>query len=299
MLNKRKPATENLEGEIVALRTDQEAAAAEARTLSESRKPILLNGTDDDLRRVDDAIATAERRRDRAAARLEQAEQQLADVRTQAVKDEQAALERDADAAADAAAKLMAESLTKIRDLTHGMLRAAAAADRKVIAANQARDPNEIPLQLVEARARSQAPMPRKVLTTETVELWTYERTGDRVPAENIGRISDRGGGRGRVEPVGMSNNFSPVVKRRFQRTEFLPAVVPNSYVRPLARAITIPGLLASDPEIWKPIDSDDPGAILTALAEMEAAAGGGADRKPVVEFVALDDVESHANAAA
>jgi len=298
MIMKRKSPADKLSAEIEALRSEQEAAAIEVATLRASRTDLLLSGSDDDVRRLDDAIATAERRRDRAAARIEQAEEQLAVMQAQAAKDEQAALEKEADSAANAAAKLVADNLAKIRTLVHDTLHAIAQADQKVLVANLTRDGDLLPLHLTESRVRRKAPVPKKIISKKVISAWCYEASGDRLPADSIGRVQDQGGGRGRLYPVGMSNNFHPVVKRQFQRVEYLPAVVPPSYVKPLAQALAVPGLRAGDVDIWQPLGSDDPDIVLRTLAELaDQSEQDEPQRKAQVEFIPLDAAEDAAAA--
>lgn len=196
-----------------------EAAVTEAETLYRSG---LLDADDDTLRALAESQATAGMRRDRARALVARFEEQMAAAQAAERQAELARIVGEADAAT-AEFRVAAESdLSSMIGKARRLADLAAAAERAretAIRALRAAGSEEMP-PAVEA-FRHLSGRPEKTLAVDEVELWVDER-GNAVGYQDKIAVGSDGGGILRLPNATYMQKYTR--RRRFERTEFLPA---------------------------------------------------------------------------
>jgi hypothetical protein len=86
--------------------------------------------------------------------------------------------------------------------------------------------------------ARHRDPAPRENLEETTVDLWTFERTGELV--SNPDDVVDRDYARGYIPGTGVSRNPTPVIRKRFRQIRYL-AAGDREHFEPLGSAMRLP----------------------------------------------------------
>jgi hypothetical protein len=86
--------------------------------------------------------------------------------------------------------------------------------------------------------ARHRDPAPREDIEETTVDLWTYERTGELVGDPDV--VVERSYERGIIRGTGVSLANIPVVRKRFKQVRYL-ARGDREYADPLGSALRLP----------------------------------------------------------
>lgn len=254
--------------------------------------------SDEDVDKLSQSIASAKLRRDRAAARVEAVEVQLAEAQTREAETEHAARRREADAAAERAATEVEKLHIEISRLTRKMLEVAATADQKVDAVNASSKDESERVWNVDARIAQKFSRPRTVLSENTVNLWTYAQSGERVPDDKqlMVRANAEKPGMGILPGEGLTSN-KEVILRTFRVIKFLSAE--RGWAVPLARKLNIPALVDGGIPGWSPIDYAPPESVLAKLQELADLEAQPDRRKPQIEIVEIDETSEVNNVAA
>lgn len=220
MAAKRNEISE-LERQSDALAGEVTAAIAEAERLQAGRQSLLLNGTDDDLANHDAALAAAHRKRERAAARLDDVESRLAQARANKADADRATARKDAEAAAAAAAEALRKGYTDIGKIVAGMKELAAGATIKISGVNRTKGDGEDEIVSIASRVFASRIQAREIVSEEIVELWVFEISGAVLADQS--NIRTQGDGRGVFYSESVQGRTPhPVIQKKFRRREFL-----------------------------------------------------------------------------
>jgi chromosome segregation ATPase len=281
----------DLEADVAALQIELSDATSEADRLADGRKALLLHGTDDELAAHDTALAAAGRRRDRAAAKSEVAEQQHAEAVAREAAESRAERIADANRTAEAAVRALTAWHQTTTATTHAILREIAEADALIEGINGELLEGEQPLARVESRVRFEPAKPAKVISEKQITRWAFSETGNPLSEEFTARVRVNGNDRTRgvlMSEGSMSSHSTAVELRRFTERRYFPAET-TAWVYNLARTLSIPGLRASDLPVWTPVSSDHPEDVFRQLASLDPALSrGGKDREPLVELIPI-----------
>jgi hypothetical protein len=285
--DKAKTADE-LQARLEEALADRLAAQADVDLLTSTRAELIRReATDSELDAHEKKLVSASRRAERAAVRIELLSADVAAATEAEAAERQAQLEAVADEAAGKAAQLLTNTLEHFTPIMQKALRAMFEADKLVRTANQTRPAGLEPLPIVEARFRLREPLPRKIISSEQVELWTHPGENrplgeDRLPELRVGQD-----GRGFL----FSEHSGPhyLERKVFLKRTFLPALRFETPAR-LVAELCLPPVKAGQAFGWRPVDeyvySED--GLLARLDKLQAQQGDVEDpRHPEVEFVA------------
>jgi hypothetical protein len=291
MRKKSMTTSTEIEANVATLRLELADATAETDRLADGRKPLLLHGSDAELEKHDQQLAAAGRRRDRAAAKLEVAEQQHAEAVTREAAESRAERIADANRAAEAAARALTAWHQTTAATTHAILREIAEADALIERINGELLEGEQPLVRVEPRVRFEPAKPAKVLSEKQITRWAFSESGNPISDEVAARVRVHNNDRTRgvlVSESAMGAHTTAVELRRFTERRYFPAET-TAWVYNLARTLSIPGLRASDLPVWTPVSSDHPEDVFRQLATLDPALRReGKTREPLVELIPI-----------
>jgi SpoVK/Ycf46/Vps4 family AAA+-type ATPase len=225
-----------LEAELATLSDELSNAIAEAEKFQRDRPAVLLSGSDEDLRALDEALARAQRTRERTEARRDDCSRRL-----EAARDEAAAAElADALASADKAAAAAVAAIRKsLASMARSACELAATVDKAqdmVDRANRLAGDSAEPVAGIDARIAEDRRLPLEILSEETSEKWVYESTGAIIAEQD--RVTERPDGRGILYVVShMGTKAHPAVRCRFVTRTFLPAI-DRGYDRSIAEIL-------------------------------------------------------------
>lgn len=243
---------------------------------------------DEDIDKTSQLIASATLRRDRAAARLETIEAQLAEAEKLEAAAGRVALRREADAGAERAAIEVEKLHAEISKLARRMIEVAAIVDQKVEAFNaSAKDEGE-PVWSVGARIAQKFYRPHQVLSEEIVSRWVYSRTGERIPDDKqlAVRVKPEKSNEGILPSVGLGGPQEAVL-RKFRVVKFLPAQ--RAWAIPMATTINIPALVDGGVPGWRPVDHYFPASVPAKLQELAELDAQPDRRQPKIEIVEVE----------
>jgi hypothetical protein len=251
-------------------------AAAAVEAAEAAYQAGLLTEAPTALRRLAEGKTDAGIRVDQAAAIIVSLEAKLA----AAIGSETEARRREqydsASALAETARKQLFADYPAAAEKIRAVLRAIAAADIAVEAANQDLPEGAAPIAKPE-NSRALPNFPQEMISEERVELWSGAGDTRPIPpefqhtAQTNGRDTTAQTGSGRIE----------VVKRTFDRTEYLPALF-GRHSPALASAIELPGLSFGEGPYWTP--ASDPAAVLAQLDKPRRPPAVDGPRVPTVE---------------
>jgi hypothetical protein len=259
----KKDEITKVEEELSALTSEFDAAKEQTERLQSERKSILLNGSDDDLRRHDEQLARSQRAQERAEARRADCERRLETARAEKAAAEFEAMQKEADSAADAAAAAIRKALSGFHKVVRSITEQVEAADRKVASFNRASE-NSVQLNSVAARAFADWRLAYEVLQESEIVLWSYELSGDPIPEAQQHEVVVTAEGIGRLPSnaiVGASS--AEVVQRKFIKREFL-----------------------KEDTRWYPADLEDALKELARLTDLSQED----NRKPQIELIPVRD---------
>ncbi|MFB0490071.1 vacuolar-type H+-ATPase subunit H [Methylobacterium sp. OAE515] len=240
------------------------AAAREAHAGAEAAyRAGLLTADEKGLQQLDGARREAGMRVERAEALVETLRERLADARDREAEAERVAVYQAARAQADDARKALIEFYPALAEDIVKLMELVARAEVEVEAANADLPRGAEPLAAVEHPARDVPAEADDVLSEVEVRRWVA--VGNTKPGTfEQANVYKTGPGRGVIRIEGVPVNectqceMRTFTERRFRR---------GSGHRPayrLAEKISLPGFLASDPYIWRPMSSlPKPGEII------------------------------------
>lgn len=259
----KKTSLDSLRAAVVSGEADLIATEREIETTAAARAAALLDDDEAVALRADDEARRAVLRRDRANARLEASRTALAEA-------------EDAEANANRAARRKALDATNatLRDRLTSLLTAAAADFRSLIGDLEAQR-NEVRVfnadlpageqQIPDPEAfRSVLGDPEEVISETTADEWCRE--GESVPliAKMASRVTPSADGK--TGWLSTTYGSDRVVLRKVRR-RMIHERTNRVFAEPLATALSIPGVLATDRPAWRPTDSGDVATALEALA--------------------------------
>jgi hypothetical protein len=210
-----------LERQLETLTGEVAAALTEADGLHASRQSVLINGTDADLANHDAAFSAAQRKRERAAARLEDVESRLAQARANRADVDRAAARKDAEASAVSTADAIRNGYADMGKIVAVLKELAASATAKIGNVNRTKGDGEDEIASIASRVFASRTQPREVLSEAVVELWVFETSGSVVPDQT--NIRTQGGDRGIFYADSVQGRTPhAVLLKKFRRREFL-----------------------------------------------------------------------------
>jgi hypothetical protein len=211
---------------------------------------------------------------DMAEARVARIEREFAEARDIEEEERRVASYQRALAARDAAAKRLVGEYEQAARVLVSIVDDLATAEDLVRRANADLPENCEPLEFAEEMVRSIPAAPRKIVSQEEVEKWTFETNGIVVSDTPDYPLHTKDGRTGVLR--GPSNSI-PVVKKRFLKTVFVPARR-GERAEPLSETVRLPALHAGDLPLFPPVEdrsflfrnSDDVPAPLPAASDEE-----------------------------
>ncbi|APT31386.1 hypothetical protein MCBMB27_02095 [Methylobacterium phyllosphaerae] len=263
------PSLPAAEAELSAAREAQAAAEAAYRAgllTADEKAPQLLDG----------ARRDAGMRVERAEALVETLRERLAEAQDREAEAERVAVYQAARAEADDARRALAELYPQLAADLVQLMELVARAEVEVEAANADLPRGVEPLAGVEHPARDVPAEADEVLSEVEVKRWVA--VGNVKPGTfEQGNVYKTGPGRGviRIEGVPV-NECTQVELRTFTERRFQRGRGHISAYR-LAEKISLPGFLASDPYVWRPMSSlSKPGEVIGQVEALRYARPGG-----------------------
>lgn len=250
------PSLPAAEAELTAAREAQAAAEAAYRT-------GLLTADEKGLQQLDGARRDAGMRVERAEALVETLRERLANARDREAEAERVAVYQAARAEADDARRALAELYPRLTADLVQLMELVARAEVEVEAANADLPRGAEPLASVEHTARDIPAEADEVLSEFEVKRWVA--VGNVKPGTfDQGNVYKTSPGRGviRIEGVPV-NECTQCELRTFTERRFRRGATHRSAYR-LAEKISLPGFLATDPYVWRPMSSHSkPGEVI------------------------------------
>lgn len=245
---KAAPTRAQLERAISQAQAERERAENAVVELNAARRSVLLHATDTEAADHDAKLAGEQRAADRATALIEELEGKLAEVADRE-REEAIAAERKATEAKVAAGIAALKDYEAVARRVAEIVSIVAAGEEAAKAFSDAH-PDQTPVIGPEAQVRWTAPVPRRDLKRERVELWV-RADGTPVPPDSdlAARIQPAIGKGSLFTEAGYRHEFT---RRLFEQVSFVPAF-PGAATKRLADTVTLPGLLATDPAICDP----------------------------------------------
>ncbi len=261
----KKSSIADLRAAIVSGEADLIAADREVENTAAARAAALLDDDEGVALRADDDARRAALRRDRAAARLDAARAALAEAEEEAAAAkraaERAALEKTNAILRPRIEEFLSETAAKARSLIGDVevQRAAVRRFNTTIAPGDERvaDPESF---------RSVRGEPEETVSEMLSDEWCEVGADRPLTPAAVGEVIPLPGGRtgwrsfvgGHRVQVELRRVRRRVVRERTQMVQF----------EPIAAALAIPGLLATDRPAWRPTDADTVTTALAALRE-------------------------------
>ena len=267
------PTVSELEAVLAELETESAEAAAAIEKLEARRTEVLLHETDEAAKKHDEHTADLRRRLDRANARIEalrvEIEDRKAEEAERVKREERAAIEKQI----AAAQKELAARYPKAAAEIVALLEICAKADVAAEAFNRKLAEDEQPIAPVE-KIRSRQAEPERIVSRKVVQKWVYAVSpwstgGDIVPDEPLRTLRKEGPRTGHVYTP--SGHPSEVVLQDFEECEVIPPVGLQR-AEPLANTIRLPAFRGGESDLWSPLDSHHPQAVLAALERRATA---------------------------
>lgn len=272
-LAQREDATTDELAPSLPAAEDELSAAREAQAAAEAAyRAGLLTADEKGLQQLDGARRDAGMRVERAEALVDALRERLVEAREREAEAERVAVYQAAQRQADDARQALAEVYPQLAGDLVRVIELVARAEIEVEAANADLPRNAEPLTSVEHTARDIPAEADEVLSEVEVKRWVA--VGNVKPGTfDQGNVYKTGPGRGviRIEGVPV-NECTQVELRTFTERRFQRGRGHISAYR-LAEKISLPGFLASDPYVWRPMSSlSKPGEVIRQVEALRYA---------------------------
>jgi hypothetical protein len=241
---KAAPTRAAIEKAMGQAKAERERAEAAVTELTVKRRAILLRASDAEAAEHDTRIASEQRAADRAMALIEELQDKLTEV-IEREQTEAVAAERQQIESLIASAISALDRYPALASEIAQIIQTVEAAEKAALAFNGKHEDEPI-IVGPEARIRSIAPTPMKVLKREPVDLWVGEGNGNVVDPDSDmnARIRQVSGGRGILVPNSGQAHY--YVRRPYERVTFIPETQGAKAIS-LADSIVMPGLKPTD----------------------------------------------------
>ncbi|RZM98730.1 hypothetical protein CWO91_36910 [Bradyrhizobium genosp. SA-3] len=274
-----------LSARIDTLDKEIAAGAAALADLQTRRREAIRDGDDAAAGRLEESIATAERK---AALQAERREILAAEHEAALERDAREEFERRRAAQEEVNARVAAaaqKALRKAWDVLTPVLRELAEARAATDLLNKAAPGGFSQLPYADDLARGAPALPRVEISIKPVELWCFASNGNRVADQGAVQGGSLLAGFGALKP-------QPCVKRRFRHVRYHPAEDPRS-AAPISTDLRFPRWDSAGPLFDGAFVIPD--GVAAALSTIEANQKGKTARPVLEEFIALDDTASDA----
>lgn len=242
------PSLPAAEAELAAAREAQAAAVAAYRA-------GLLSADEAALRHRDTACRDAEVRLDRAKALVEALRERLAEARDREAEAERVAVYQAAQRQADDARRALAELYPQLAGDLVQVIELVARAEVEVEMANAGLPRNAEPLASVEHTARDIPAEPDEILSEIEVERWVA--VGNVKPGSfDQSNVYVTGPGRGVIKVAGLPLGECTQVELRVFTERRVRRGEGRKTAYRLAEKVSLPGFLATDLYVWRPMSS-------------------------------------------
>jgi hypothetical protein len=229
-------AVAKLEVELTALADELSNATAEADRLQAERPSVLLNGSDDDLRIIDEALARAQRTRERIEARREDCASRLEAAREEVAVTERTEARAAAERAASAAIATLRKSLASISRTARDLATTIENAEAMIDHANRLIGDDAERVLNIDARIGEERRLPIEILSEEIAEKWAYASSGALIAEQD--RVTERRDGSGIFYSESVMGRTPHIaIRRQFVTRTYLPAI-DDGYQRSIAEIL-------------------------------------------------------------